>query len=69
MFGSGIGLEASSKETEKERSGRVASCPHITDPKTARYGLSLIVSLSESVIVLSRIIPVGSGVFLGPGRV
>ena len=50
----------------KERSGHVASFPHMTHPRTERYGLSFISFLSESVlgdILLSSMIPGGKGTF------
>jgi len=67
VFDSRISLETrESSETANDRSGRVANCPHITEPRIGRYGLSAISFLSESVfgdMFCSRVIPTGSGVF------
>ena len=55
-------------ETVNERSGCVASCPHITDPRMDWYGLSSIAFVSDSVfgdILFSRTIPVGRGTLCG----
>jgi len=55
-----------SNETANDKSGRVASCPHITDPRTDQKGLSSIAFFSESVLgdmLLSKVILTGSGMF------
>src|SRR5271168_5409973 len=64
----GLDWKRESNDTEKARSGRVASWPHITEPSTGRYGLSNINFLSNSVlgdILLSRVRPTGNEVFFG----
>jgi hypothetical protein len=53
---------------KNNKSGQVANCLHIINPKINQYGLLFISFFSESVLddtVLSKLILVGKGVFFG----